>query len=305
MSISAPFIHRPVATTLLTIALALAGPSPTFFLPVSPLPQVEFPTIPSAALPGASPETMASSVATPLERQFGRIAGVNEMTSTSYLGSDQHHLQFDLTGTSTPPRATCRRPSTRRVDNCPPICPPARLPQSESRRCADPDSGADFVHVSIPPACTTPPRRFSQQKLSQVGGVGQVFVGGGALPAVRVDVNPTLLNNYGLNLEDVRACWAPRTPIVPRVNWPSSHRVWKLSTTDQLLKASDYKPLLAPIGTMARWCFPTSRRRRIRSRIFAPLGMPTASRPSWSSSSASRAPTSSTPSIACGLCCRN
>ena len=126
MSISTPFIHRPVATTLLTTALALAGGIAYTFLPVSPIPQVEFPTISvSAALPGANPETMASSIATPLERQFGRIAGITEMTSTSYLGSTSITMQFDLTRNIDAAARACKRPSTLRADNCPPILPTA------------------------------------------------------------------------------------------------------------------------------------------------------------------------------------
>ena len=124
MSISTPFIHRPVATTLLTTALALAGGIAYTFLPVSPIPQVEFPTISvQAALPGASPETMASSVATPLERQFGRIASITEMTSTSYLGSTSITMQFDLTR-NIDAAARDVQAAMRRGGNCPPTYPP-------------------------------------------------------------------------------------------------------------------------------------------------------------------------------------
>jgi multidrug efflux pump len=123
MSPSGAFIRRPVATTLLAVAIGLAGAVAHPFLPVGPLPQVDFPAISvAAALPGASPETMASSVATPLERQFGRIAGVNEMTSSSFLGTTSITLQFDLTATSTPPRATCRPPSTPPAASFLPTC---------------------------------------------------------------------------------------------------------------------------------------------------------------------------------------
>src|SRR5215471_1482581 len=166
MSISSPFIHRPIATTLLTVAVAFAGVLAYTVLPVSPLPQVEFPTIQvSATLPGASPETMASSVATPLERFFARIAGVNEMTSSSSTGSTGIVLQFDL---------------TRNID-----------------------AAARDVQAAINAARSQLPSNLPQ-KLAEIEGVGQVTVGGGALPAVRVEVNPTPLNNLGMGLEDIR-----------------------------------------------------------------------------------------------------
>ena len=245
MSISAPFIHRPVATTLLTIALALAGAIAYVFLPVSPLPQVEFPTISvQAALPGASPETMASSVATPLERQFGRIAGVNEMTSTSYLGSTSITLQFDLTRNID---AAAR--DVQAAINAARGQLPNNLPTQPYYHKVNP-SDAPILFLALTSSTLDTARLYDaassilQQKLSQVGGVGQVFVSGGALPGVRVDVNPTLLNNYSLNLEDVRAMLGAANANRPKGELAIRQRVWQLSTTDQLLKASDYKPLL-------------------------------------------------------------
>ena len=135
MSISGPFIRRPVATTLLTIGVALAGAFAYLKLPVSPLPQVEFPTISvGAGLPGASPDTMASSVATPLERQFGRIAGITEMTSTSTLGSTGITIQFDLTRNIDAAARDVRRPSTRPAASCRPTCPATRPTGRSTRR---------------------------------------------------------------------------------------------------------------------------------------------------------------------------
>ena len=249
MSLSAPFIRRPIATTLLTVALALAGAIAYRFLPVSPLPQVEFPTIQvSAGLPGATPETMASSVATPLERQFGRIAGVTEMTSTSSLGSTHDHAAVrPRTATSTPPRATCRPRSTPRAASCRRTCRTTR-----TYRKVNP-ADAPIMLLALTSDVVDRARMYDvassilQQKLAQVEGVGQVFVGGGALPAVRVDVNPTALNNNGLGLEDVRT--APRE----RQREPPEGRdrrrptsAWSLATTDQLLKAAEYRPLVIP-----------------------------------------------------------
>src|SRR5262249_50720253 len=195
MSISTPFIKRPVATSLLTAALALAGGLAFILLPVAPLPQVEFPTINvNANLPGASPDTMASSVATPLERQFGRIAGVTEMTSTSGLGNTSITLQFDL---------------NRNIDAAARDVPaainaargqlPANLPNNPNYRKSNP-ADAPIMLLSLTSDVVERARMYDlgssilQQSLSQIPGVGQVNVGGGALPAVRVDVNPMALN---------------------------------------------------------------------------------------------------------------
>ncbi len=245
MNLSAPFIRRPIATTLLMVAIALAGAIGYRFLPVSPLPQVDFPTISvSAGLPGASPETMASSVATPLERQFGRIAGVTEMTSSSSLGSTNVTLQFDLNRNID---AAAR--DVQAAINAARGQLPANLPNNPWYRKVNP-ADAPIMLLALTSDVVGRPKMYDiaasilQQKLSQVGGVGQVFVGGGALPAVRVEVNPTALNNNGLSLEDVRAVLASANANRPKGELASIDRAWSLSTTDQLLKAAEYRPLL-------------------------------------------------------------
>ncbi|HEY3202598.1 MAG TPA: multidrug efflux RND transporter permease subunit [Thermoanaerobaculia bacterium] len=245
MSISAPFIHRPIATTLLTVAIGLAGAIAYKFLPVSPLPQVEFPTINvSAGLPGASPDTMASSVATPLERQFGRIAGVTEMTSTSSLGSTNITIQFDLNRNID---AAAR--DVQAAINAARGQLPANLPNNPWYRKVNP-ADAPIIILSLTSEIVDRARMYDiassilQQKLAQVQGVGTVFVGGGALPAVRVDVNPTALYNNGLGLEDVRTALASANTNRPKGEVANADRAWTLSTTDQLLKASEYEPLV-------------------------------------------------------------
>src|SRR6516225_7551699 len=205
MSLSSPFISRPVATSLLTAGLALAGIVSYKLLPVAPLPQVEFPTIQvSAAMPGASPETMASSVATPLERFFGRIAGVTEMTSSSTLGSSGIVLQFDL---SRDIDAAAR--DVQAAINAARSQLPANLPNNPTYRKVNP-ADAPILILALTSDTIDKGKIYDaassilQQKLAEIEGVGQVTVGGGALPAVRVDVNPTLLNSFGLGLEDIR-----------------------------------------------------------------------------------------------------
>jgi multidrug efflux pump len=244
-SLSSPFIHRPVATTLMIVGIALAGAIGYTFLPVSPLPQVEFPTISvNAGLPGASPETMASSVATPLERQFGRIAGVTEMTSSSSLGSTSITLQFDLDRNID---AAAR--DVQAAINAARGQLPANLPSNPWYRKVNP-ADAPIMLLSLTSDFVGRPRMYDiastvlQQKLAQVKGVGQVFVGGGALPAVRVEVNPTALNNTGLGLENVRAALASANANRPKGEVGDVHRVWSLSTTDQLLKAAEYQQLI-------------------------------------------------------------
>ena len=244
MSISSPFIHRPVATTLLTIAVAFAGALAYTALPVSPLPQVEFPTIQvSAALPGASPETMASSVATPLERQFGRIAGVTEMTSSSNLGFTSIVLQFDL---SRDIDAAARE--VQAAINAARSQLPANLPNNPTYRKVNP-ADAPILILSLTSDIYDRGRIYDaassilQQKLSQIEGVGQVTVGGGALPAVRVQVNPTLLNAMSLGLEDVRIALTTANANRPKGEVQNRHRTWEIGTTDQLLNASEYEPI--------------------------------------------------------------
>ena len=245
MNISAPFIRRPIATTLLTIAVGLAGAIAYRFLPVSPLPQVDFPTIRvQAKLPGASPETMASSVATPLERQFGRIAAVTEMTSSSSIGSTSITLQFDLNRNID---AAAR--DVQAAINAARGQLPTNLPSSPSYKKVNP-ADAPILMLALTSDLVDKARMYDiassilQQKLSQVRGVGEVDVGGGALPAVRVDVNPTILNHYGLSLEDLRAVLASANANRPKGALSDGSHTWSLSATDQLLKADAYRPLV-------------------------------------------------------------
>ncbi len=245
MSLSSPFIRRPIATTLLTVALALLGGIAYQFLPVASLPQVDFPTINvSAGLPGASPDTMASSVATPLERQFSRIAGVTEMTSTSSLGSTNITLQFDLDrNIDAAARDVQAAINAARGDL------PANLPSNPSYRKVNP-ADAPILMLSLTSNVVPREKMYDlassvlQQKLSQVPGVGQVFVWGGALPAVRVDVDPAALNSHGLSLEDVRQTLASANVNRPKGDLTSPHRTWSISATDQLMSASAYRPLV-------------------------------------------------------------
>ncbi len=245
MSISEPFIHRPIGTTLLLIALALAGAVAFQLLPVSPLPQVDFPTIGvGASLPGASAETMASSVATPLERQFSRIASVTEMTSSSTLGQTSVTLQFDL---SRDINAAAR--DVQAAINAARGYLPTNLPNNPTYRKANPADAPIFML-----ALTSDVLSKSQiydaassilaQKLSQVDGVGQVIVGGGALPGVRIELNPTALNKYGIGLEQVRAVLSTANANTPKGHFSDGHRMWQVGANDQLFKAVDYQPLI-------------------------------------------------------------
>jgi multidrug efflux pump len=245
MSISLPFIQRPVATTLLTIDLGLSGAVAYNFLPVSPLPQVDFPSIVvGAGLPGASPDTMASSVATPLERQFGRIAGLNEMTSSSSLGSTNITLQFDLNrsidGAARDVEAGINAARGQL---------PANLPQNPTWRKINP-ADPPVLQLGVTSSTKTPGELYDAastilaQKISQVNGVGQVSVGGSAALSVRVDVNPTLLNSFGLGMEDVRTVLMDANVNHPKGSLQNSYRTWELNTTDQLRKADQYAPLI-------------------------------------------------------------
>jgi multidrug efflux pump len=245
MNISAAFIRRPAATTLLTLAIGLAGALAYRFLPVSPLPQVDFPTIRvQAKLPGASPETMASSVATPLERQFGRIAGITEMTSSSSIGSTSIVLQFDLNRNID---AAAR--DIQAAINAARGQLPSNLPSNPTYRKVNP-ADAPVLMLAMTSDLVDKARMYDiassilQQKLSQVDGVGEVIVGGGALPAVRVDANPTILNHYGLSLEDLRAALSSANANRPKGSLADQKRTWSIGATDQLLKAVDYRPLI-------------------------------------------------------------
>src|SRR5256886_3751057 len=199
MNVSTPFIHRPVATTLLTVAIAIAGAIAFTVLPVSPLPQVDFPTISvNAGLPGGSAEIMASSVATPLERQFGRIAGVTEMTSSSSLGSTSITLQFDLSRDIDAAGRDVQAAINAARGNL-----PANLPGNPTYRKVNPADSPIFMialtsKILNKGAMYDAASTIMAQKLAQVNGVGQVVVGGSALPSVRVELNPDTVNKYGL-----------------------------------------------------------------------------------------------------------
>ncbi len=245
MSLSAPFIARPVATTLLTVALGLSGAIAYGFLPVSPLPQVDFPSIQvGAALPGASPETMASSVATPLERQFGRISGVNEMTSSSSLGNTSITMQFDLNRNID---AAAR--DVQAAINAARGQLPSNLPQNPNWRKVNP-ADSPILMIALTSDAMSSGQIYDiantilQQKVAQVFGVGQVFIGGASLPAVRVDVNPAQLNNFGLSLENVRTMLANANANLPKGDFGDANQTWSIADTDQLLKAAQYQPLV-------------------------------------------------------------
>ncbi len=245
MNLSAHFINRPVATTLLTLGLALAGIIAFRLLPVSPLPQVDFPTIQvSAGLPGADPETMATSVAAPLERQFGRIAGVTEMTSTSYRGSTGIVLQFDLDRNI---NGAAR--DVQAAINAARGFLPANLPSNPTYRKVNP-ADAPVLIVALTSETIATAKLYDaassimQQKLSQVEGVGQVFIGGSSLPAVRVELNPTALNKYGISLEDVRGVLSRTTVNRPKGQLFNQEKTWEIQTNDQLRTADQYLPLV-------------------------------------------------------------
>jgi multidrug efflux pump len=245
MSLSSPFIRRPVATTLLTAAIVLAGAVAFRELPVSPLPQIDFPTISvGAALPGASPEIMASSVATPLERQFGRIAGITEMTSSSYLGTTNVTLQFDLNR-----NIDGAARDVQAAINAARSYLPSNLPGNPTYRKVNP-ADAPIMILALTSAVYDRGKLYDaastimQQRLSQLQGVGQVSVGGSSLPAVRVDVNPTQLNGYGLGLQDVAAMLSRQNANSPKGQIANSTTSADIVTNDQLLKAVDYMPLV-------------------------------------------------------------
>lgn len=245
MSLSSPFIRKPVATTLLTVAVALAGAVAFRFLPVSPLPQVDFPTISvQASLAGASPEIMASSVATPLERQFGRIAGVAEMTSTSSLGQVNITLQFDLSRNID---AAAR--DTEAAINAARGYLPADLQQNPTYRKVNP-ADSPIMILALTSNKLAPSQLYDAastvllQRISQIKGVGQVIAGGSSAPAVRIDVNPTQINSYGLQLETIRAAIASQTVNQAKGSISDGKRNWLLNANDQLLKASDYAPII-------------------------------------------------------------
>ena len=245
MNVAEPFIRRPIATTLLSVALLLAGIVAYRTLPVAPLPQVEFPVIQvQASLPGASPETMASSVATPLERQFGRIAGVTEMTSTSLLGACTVVLQFDLNR-----NVDAAARDVQAAINAARSQLPAGLPSNPKYRKVNP-ADAPIMILALTSDVLPVGRMYDAadsilaQKLSQVEGIGQVIIGGGAKPAVRVRVDPARLSQIGLSLEQVRAALGTVNANSPKGELANVTTAWGIHATDQLLEADQYRPVI-------------------------------------------------------------
>ncbi|MDR3776491.1 MAG: multidrug efflux RND transporter permease subunit [Terracidiphilus sp.] len=246
MHLSAPFIQRPVATSLLSLALLLAGSVAYSLLPVASLPDVDFPVIGAGAgLPGASPETMASSVATPLERQFGRIAGVNQMTSSSSLGSASVTLQFDINRNID---AAAR--DVQASINAARSQLPSYLPQNPSYRKANP-AEAPILILSLTSDVVPKPQMYDladsilAQKIAQIEGVGQVFVGGSSSPAVRVELNPMQLGANGIGLEAVRTALAGANANRPKGAFQDAEHRWLIDDNDQIFKSSDYAPIIA------------------------------------------------------------
>ena len=245
MKFFALFIHRPVATILLTVAILLAGIMGFRLLPVAPLPQVDFPVIViSASLPGASPETMASSVATPLERSLGRIAGVSEMTSTSSLGSTRIILVFDydrdINGAAR---------DVQGAINAAQSLLPTGMPSRPTYRKVNP-SDAPIMIMTLTSDTYSPGQLYDyastqlSQKLSQIDGVGDVTVGGSSLPAVRVALNPQALFNQGVSLDDVRQTISNANQRRPQGAIEDQHQRWQLKTNDELKTAAEYMPLV-------------------------------------------------------------
>src|SRR5580698_8048315 len=241
MNPSALFIARPVATTLLTFAIALAGAIAFVVLPVSPLPQVDFPTITVAAsLPGASPDIMASSIATPLERQFGHIAGVTEMTSASSLGSTGITLQFDLSrdinGAARDVEAGINAARTYL---------PANLPANPSYRKVNPSDSPILVlglqsDVYDVPTLYDEASTVISQRVSQIAGVGQVNVVGASYPAVRVELNPTRLTHYGISLPSVASSISGQNSNIAQGQLANGDSTTDIMVNSQISKAADY-----------------------------------------------------------------
>ncbi len=245
MNLSTPFIARPVATTLLTLAIALAGVLAFLELPVAPLPQVEFPTIlVQASLPGASPETMAATVATPLERSLGAIAGVTEMTSSSSLGSTRVILQFDLSK-----NIDSAAREVQAAINAARVLLPTSLPSNPTYRKVNPADSPVMI-IALTSATMTRGQMYDSastvlaQRIAQVEGVGQVNVGGGALPAVRVAVDLPALHARSLTMEDVRTVIINTNVNRPKGLVDNALHQWQIGANDQARKAADYIPLI-------------------------------------------------------------
>ena len=245
MSLSTPFIHRPIATTLLTLGLALVGAVSYFLLPVAPLPQVDYPTISvSASLPGASPDTMAATVATPLERSLGAIAGVNEITSRSILGSTSITLQFDLNR-----NVDSAARDVQAAINAARTLLPTGMPSNPTYRKVNP-ADSPIMILALTSSALTRGQMYDAastvlaQKLSQVEGVGQATVSGGALPAVRVSLDPVRLAANGVSLEQVRGAISSTNANRPLGAVEREDHYWQIAANDQARVAADYAPLV-------------------------------------------------------------
>jgi multidrug efflux pump len=254
---SAPFINRPVATFLLSIAIILAGAAAYVLLPVASLPEVEFPVISvNASLPGADPETMASAVATPLERQFSKIAGINQMTSSSSTGSASVTMQFDLNrdvnGAARDVQAAINAAASQL---------PANLPSNPTYRKINP-SDSPILMLTLTSDTLGVPQLYDAadsilaQKIAQVPGVGQVNIGGSAKPAVRIEANPMQLAAYGVGLDALRSVVSQVNVNQPVGYFNSQGQRWSIDTTDQLFGAAAYRPLIVatdrgPVSTAA------------------------------------------------------
>src|SRR5450755_234776 len=245
MNLSRPFVRRPIGTVLLTIGVALAGVSGFFLLPVSPLPQLDSPVISvSASIPGARTDTMATSVATPLERHLGTIAGINEITSSSNTGTARVTLQFDLNrnidGAAREVQAAI---SASRVDL------PATLRSNPTYRKANP-AASPVIILALTSKTKTPGQIYDavsniiSQRLSQVDGVGDVEIGGGSLPAVRIELLPFALNRYGISTEDVRAAIQAANANRPKGEVKGDGRRMQIYTQTPALRASDYASMV-------------------------------------------------------------
>ncbi len=243
MSLSAPFIRRPVATTLLTLAIALVGLLAFRLLPVAPLPQVDFPTISvQAGLPGASPETMAATVATPLERALGVIAGVSEITSSSSLGSTRVTLQFDLSRDID----GAARDVQAALNAARPLLP-SGMPGNPTYRKVNP-AEAPVMIIALTSATLSRAQMYDAastilaQKIAQIDGVGEVRIGGASLPAVRIELDPQKLNAMGLGAEDVRNAIVATNANRPKGSLENDETHWQLRANDQARRADDYRP---------------------------------------------------------------
>jgi len=245
MNLSRPFINRPIATILLALGLAIAGIVAFNLLAVSSLPQIDFPTISvQAGLPGASAETMATSVATPLERQLGHISGVTEMTSSSSLGSTRIVLQFDLSRDIDGAARDVQAAINASASNL-----PANLPSNPTYRKVNPAEAPIMILALTADQYSTgqmydAASTILAQKLSQINGVGQVFVGGSSLPAVRVELNPTALNSYGIGLETVKTAIAAANANRPKGHLTVGSSTSDIVSNDQIFKASQYAPMI-------------------------------------------------------------